>query len=115
MLPSAVLSKPHYATRAAELVLIEQISKTEAKAFEVREFISNSKEESMKYGARNKIQAKVKSVKKGDIMSLIKFTVTQPHEMASVLTTESVEDLKLKAGESVELVIKAIHVLPVKE
>jgi molybdopterin-binding protein len=35
--------------------------------------------------------------------------------MASVLTTESVNDLKLKAGEQVELVIKAIHVLPVKE
>ena len=61
------------------------------------------------------LHAKVKSVKKGDIMSLVKFTVTQPHEMASVLTTESVKDLKLKAGDQVELIIKAIHVLPVKE
>jgi molybdate transport system regulatory protein len=69
----------------------------------------------MKYGARNRIQAKVKSVKKGDVMSLVKFTVTEPHDMASVLTTESVNDLKLKAGEQVELVIKAIHVLPVKD
>lgn len=68
----------------------------------------------MKYGARNRIQAKVKSVKKGDVMSLVKFTVTEPHDMASVLTTESVNDLKLKAGEQVELIIKAIHVLPVK-
>jgi molybdate transport system regulatory protein len=68
----------------------------------------------MKYGARNRIQAKVKSVKKGDVMSLVKFTVTEPHDMASVLTTESVNDLKLKAGEQVELVIRAIHVLPVK-
>jgi molybdate transport system regulatory protein len=69
----------------------------------------------MKYGARNRIQAKVKSVKKGDVMSLVKFTVTEPHDMASVLTTESVNDLKLKAGEQVELIIKAIHVLPVKD
>jgi molybdopterin-binding protein len=69
----------------------------------------------MKYGARNKIKANVKSVKKGDIMALVKFTVTEPHEMASVLTTESVEELKLKAGDQVELIIKAIHVLPVKE
>ncbi len=69
----------------------------------------------MKYGARNNIKARVKSVKEGDVMSLVKFAVTEPHEMASVLTTESVKDLKLKAGESVELVIKAIHVLPVKE
>ncbi len=68
----------------------------------------------MKYGARNKITATVKSVKKGDVMSLVKFEVNDPHEMASVLTTESVNELKLKKGETVELVIKAIHVLPVK-
>jgi molybdate transport system regulatory protein len=69
----------------------------------------------MKHGARNKITAKVKSIKRGDIMSLIKFDVTSPAEMASVLTTESVEDLALKTGDEVQLVIKAIHVLPVKE
>ena len=32
----------------------------------------------MKYGARNVIKAKVKSVKKGDVMSLVKFDVTAP-------------------------------------
>jgi molybdopterin-binding protein len=69
----------------------------------------------MKYGARNRIKAKVKSVKKGDVMSIVKFQVSMPHEMASVLTRESVEDLQLEVGEEVELIIKAIHVLPVKE
>ena len=69
----------------------------------------------MKYGARNRIQAKVNSVKKGDVMSLVKFDVTTPHQMASVLSTESVEHLQLKPGEELELIIKAIHVLPVKE
>ena len=68
----------------------------------------------MKYGARNRIQAKVKSVKKGDVMSLIKFDVNVPHEMSSVLTTESVEHLQIEPGDDIELVIKAIHVLPVK-
>lgn len=69
----------------------------------------------MKYGARNNIQAKVTSIKKGDVMSLVKFEVVLPVEMASVLTTESVEDLRLKVGDEVALVIKAIHVLPVKD
>jgi len=69
----------------------------------------------MKYGARNAIPAKVKSVKKGDVMSLVKFDVTAPAAMASVLTTESLDDLGLKAGDSVLLVVKAIHLLPVKE
>ena len=53
----------------------------------------------MKYGARNALTAKVKSVKKGDIMSLVKFEVTAPAEMGSVLTTESLEDLKMKKGD----------------
>jgi molybdate transport system regulatory protein len=48
-------------------------------------------------------------------MSLVKFDVTTPHEMSSVLTSESVEHLQLAPGEEIELVIKAIHVLPVKE
>jgi molybdate transport system regulatory protein len=69
----------------------------------------------MKYGARNKIMATVKSVKKGDVMSLIKFDVTIPAEMGSVITTESTEELDLKVGDQVQLIIKAIHVLPVKE
>jgi len=47
----------------------------------------------MKYGTRNRIQAKVKSVKNGDVMSLVKFDVTITREMSSVLTTESVEHL----------------------
>jgi molybdate transport system regulatory protein len=35
--------------------------------------------------------------------------------MASVLTTESVEEMGLKPGDEVELIVKAIHVLPVKK
>ena len=69
----------------------------------------------MKYGARNRITAKVTSVKSDQVMSLVKFDVTTPAQMASVLTTESVQDLNLKVGDTVQLVIKAIHVLPVKE
>jgi molybdate transport system regulatory protein len=69
----------------------------------------------MKYGARNKITAKVTSVKSDEIMSLVKFEVIDPHQLASVLTTESVEELGLRVGDKVSLIIKAIHVLPVKE
>lgn len=69
----------------------------------------------MKYGARNAVVGKVKSIKKGDVMSLVKFDVTVPCEMASVLTSESVDEIGLKVGDQIRLVIKAIHVLPVKE
>ena len=69
----------------------------------------------MKYGARNRIHAKVLSVKSDGIMSLAKFEILSAKEMSSVLTTESVEDMSLKPGDEVELIVKAIHVLPVKE
>ncbi|HTY64520.1 MAG TPA: TOBE domain-containing protein [Acidobacteriota bacterium] len=69
----------------------------------------------MKTGARNSISGKVTSIQEGDIMSLVKFEVTAPHGMASVLTTESVKEMGLKVGDQVNLVVKAIHVLPIKD
>ena len=69
----------------------------------------------MKYGARNNLSATVTSVKNGDVMSLVKFEVKVPAEMASVLTTESANELELEVGDEVQLVVKAIHVMPVKE
>ena len=69
----------------------------------------------MKAGARNRITAKVTSLKSDEIMSLVKFDVTASHQMASVLTTESVKEMGLKVGDEVSLIVKAIHVLPVKE
>jgi molybdate transport system regulatory protein len=68
----------------------------------------------VKYGARNQIKAKVTSVKRGEIMSLVKFEISNPAQMASVLTTESLDHLDLKVGDEIELIVKAIHVLPVK-
>lgn len=68
----------------------------------------------MKYGARNTVTGVVKSVQKGDVMSLVKFDVA-PCEMASVLTTESAEEMDLAVGDRVSLIVKAVNVLPVKE
>ena len=69
----------------------------------------------MKYGARNQLRGKVTSVKKGTVMALAKFDIKAPAKMASVLTVESVKELGLKKGDEVLLIVKAIHVLPVKE
>ncbi|HUS34781.1 MAG TPA: TOBE domain-containing protein [Verrucomicrobiae bacterium] len=69
----------------------------------------------MKYGTRNNISGKITSITSDKVMSLVKFEVTLPANMASVLTTESVQEMGLKVGDKVQLLIKAIHVIPVKE
>ena len=69
----------------------------------------------MKYGARNNLVGKVTSVTSDQVMSLVKFEVRAPAQMASVLTTESLRELNLKVGDEVHLIVKAINVLPVKE
>jgi molybdopterin-binding protein len=47
------------------------------------------------------------------VISPVKFEVFLTAKMASVLTTESLENLDLKIGEAVAIVIKAVRVLPV--
>jgi molybdate transport system regulatory protein len=69
----------------------------------------------MKYGARNSVSARVTSVQKGDVMSLVKFEVAIPAQMASVLTTESLDEMGLNVGDEVRLIVKAVNVLAVKE
>ena len=69
----------------------------------------------MKYGARNQIVGKVKAIKKGGLMCQVTLAVDGPVEVASVMTLDSLRDLGLKKGDRVRAVVKAIHVLLVRE
>ena len=69
----------------------------------------------MKYGARNKIEGTVETIKKGTIMCSVKIKVGGPSEVSSVMTLDSLEELDLKEGDKVRAVVKAIHVLLVKD
>jgi molybdopterin-binding protein len=69
----------------------------------------------MKYGARNQIKATVRRIKKGGVMAQVDLDVDEPTSMSSVLTVDSLTDLKLKKGDRVRVVVKAIHVLLVKD
>jgi molybdate transport system regulatory protein len=68
-----------------------------------------------KYGARNQIQATVTTVKTGDVMSQVKLEAIGTVQLSSVMTTDSLKDLDLKPGDKVSVIVKAIHVLVVKE
>jgi molybdate transport system regulatory protein len=69
----------------------------------------------MKYGARNQINGKITKIKKGDVMGQVTLEIPSGSIMNSVMTTESIEDLGIKEGENIKVIVKAINVLLVRE
>ena len=69
----------------------------------------------MKYGARNQIIGKVTGITRGSMMCQVKLDIPAESKMSLVMTIESMEDLGLKEGDSVRVIVKAINVLLVKE
>jgi molybdopterin-binding protein len=68
----------------------------------------------MKVGARNKIVGKVTDIKKGGVMCQVKLEIPAS-SMSSVMTLESLEEMALKKGDSVTVVVKGVNVLLIKE
>lgn len=68
----------------------------------------------MKVGARNRIVGKVTNITKGGVMCLVKVEAPEPSQMASVMTLESLDELGLKKGDQVEVIVKAVNVLLMK-
>ena len=69
----------------------------------------------MKVGARNRIVGKITAIEKGKLMCLVKLDVPAKSKMGSVMTIESLKEMGLKKGDEVEIVVKAINVLLMKE
>lgn len=66
----------------------------------------------MKYGVRNDLKATITDVKKSDIMSQIECVLDEPGKISSIISTDSVNELDLKPGDKIHILIKAIHVIP---
>ena len=69
----------------------------------------------MKIGARNQLIGEVTEIKRGALMGEVKLTIPADSPMASVMTLESIDDMKLKKGDKVRVVVKAVNVLLIKE
>ena len=70
----------------------------------------------MKVGARNKLMAEVIEVKRGAVMCQVKVKLMASEGllMSSVMTLDSLDDMDVKAGDEVEVVVKAVNVLLMK-
>ena len=69
----------------------------------------------MKYGARNQLTGRVMEIKKGTVMGQIRLDIPAGSVMGSVMTLDSIDELGLKEGDNVKIVVKAVNVLLVKE
>ena len=65
----------------------------------------------MKLSARNQIEGKVVSVKKGATTSHVKIDIGKGVIIASAITNDAVAELKLKKGDKAWAVIKASDVM----
>lgn len=68
----------------------------------------------MKIGARNDIIGTVTDIKKGTVMCQVKLDIPAS-KVASVMTVDSCDEMGLKPGDKVHVIVKAIQVLLIKE
>ena len=68
----------------------------------------------MKVGARNRIVGKVTEIKKGSVMCQVRVEIPAS-AMSSVMTMDSLDEMGLKKGDSVQVVVKGVNVLLIKE
>jgi molybdate transport system regulatory protein len=69
----------------------------------------------MKYGAKNQLLGTVKEIKRGSVMAQVNLDITAEASMSSVLTLEALDDLDIKVGDQLRIIVKAVNVILVKE
>lgn len=69
----------------------------------------------MKYGAKNQLAGTVRDIKRGTVMSQVNVDIPEPASMSSVLTLDALDDLDIKEGDQVRVIVKSVNVMLVKE
>ena len=69
----------------------------------------------MEIGARNRLDGEVIEIKRGTVMCQVRVRVVGNAVMESVMTLDSVDDMKLKVGDKVKVAVKAVNVLLLKD
>lgn len=65
----------------------------------------------MRLSTRNQLPATVTDVQLGNVMSTVKVTLSGGETLTAAITREGAEELALKAGDSVTVLIKATEVM----
>jgi molybdopterin-binding protein len=65
----------------------------------------------MEISARNKIKGTIEEITLGSVMAKVKINIGNGNVISSVITIESVGDLKLKTGDEVYAIVKSTEVM----
>ncbi len=65
----------------------------------------------MKLSARNLLEGKVLEVKKGAVAAQVRVDIGGGNVLTSMITVDAVEDLGIKPGDTVSVVIKSTEVM----
>jgi molybdopterin-binding protein len=69
----------------------------------------------MKIGARNRLIGEVTEIKRGTIMCQVKVKIAGGAQIESVMTLDSLDELGIKEGDSVQVAVKAVNVMLIKD
>jgi molybdopterin-binding protein len=65
----------------------------------------------MKLSARNQLEGKVVDVKRGAVAAQVRVVVGGGNVLTSMITVDAVDDLGIKTGDAVTVVIKSTEVM----
>ncbi len=65
----------------------------------------------MELSARNKIKGTIEEIVLGAVMAKVKVNIGGGNTVSSLISVESVEDLKLKVGDEVYAIVKSTEVM----
>jgi molybdopterin-binding protein len=69
----------------------------------------------MEIGARNRLEGEVVEIKRGSVMCQVKVRIAGGAQVQSVMTLDSLDEMKLKVGDKVRVAVKAVNVLLIKD
>jgi molybdate transport system regulatory protein len=67
-----------------------------------------------KINARNHLSGKVVALEKNDAMATVKFKITMPAIITASVPKKAVENMKMKVGDRVEVIVKATEIMIAK-
>ena len=97
------------------ITLLSEYNRAECYMGELMGDETNWEDVGLKISARNKLSGTVESVEKGIITAKVKIKIDAPAVITAIISKEAIEELDVKAGDSIEAVIKATEVMVAKE